>query len=72
MPKLGPTKRRDVIRHLHELGFDGPFAGGNHEYMEKGKQRVPIPNPHQGDISLGLLKKILITAGISVEEWESL
>jgi predicted RNA binding protein YcfA (HicA-like mRNA interferase family) len=52
MPSLGPIKRRDLIRSMRELGFEGPFSGGNHEYMEKGKRRVPIPNPHQGDLTL--------------------
>jgi hypothetical protein len=40
--------------------------------MEKGLKRVPLPNPHQGDISIGLLKKILAIAGISIVEWEQL
>lgn len=31
-----------------------------------------IPNPHQGDISRGLLTRILRQAGISREEWEKL
>jgi predicted RNA binding protein YcfA (HicA-like mRNA interferase family) len=72
MPRIGPIKRRDLIYFLRELGFTGPYAGGNHEYMERGKKRVPIPNPHQGDIGVGLLKKILKTAGISDDEWEQL
>jgi hypothetical protein len=40
--------------------------------MVRGSKRVPIPNPHQGDISLGLLKRILDIAGIAKEEWEAL
>ena len=72
MPKLGPIKRKDLIHYLHELGFQGPFTGGNHQYMVRGMARVPIPNPHQGDISIGLLKKILSIAGITNEEWENL
>lgn len=26
MPRLGPTKRRDLIDGLHKLGFDGPYS----------------------------------------------
>lgn len=70
MPKFGPIKRNDLIRTFRQLGFDGPFAGGNHEYMIRGTKRVPIPNPHQGDISVGLLRRILDVAGISRQEWE--
>jgi predicted RNA binding protein YcfA (HicA-like mRNA interferase family) len=72
MPKLGPIKRKDLVGYFQELGFSGPFAGGNHSYMERGSKRVPIPNPHQGDISVGLLKRILDVAGITREEWEEL
>ena len=72
MPLFGPTKRRDLIRGLRKGGFSDPFAGGNHEYMERGSTRVPIPNPHQGDISVALLKRILAVAGSSKDEWEAL
>lgn len=72
MPPFGAIKRRELIRALRQLGFDGPFAGGNHQYMSRGTLRVRIPNPHQGDISVGLLARILNQAGIGREEWESL
>lgn len=72
MPPLVPLKRRELIRALRQLGFDGPFPGGNHQYMSKEQLKVTIPNPHRGDISKGLLVKILAEAGISREEWESI
>jgi predicted RNA binding protein YcfA (HicA-like mRNA interferase family) len=71
MPHLGAIKRRDLISSLHALGFAGPFSGGNHQYMTCGTHKVRIPNPHQGDISLPLLRRILNQAGVSIEEWES-
>jgi predicted RNA binding protein YcfA (HicA-like mRNA interferase family) len=71
MPHLGVIKRRDLIAGLHPLGFAGPFSGGNHQYMTRGTRKVRIPNPHQGDISLPLLRRILDQAGVSIEEWES-
>ena len=70
MPSLGPTSRRDLIRNLKDLGFDGPYSGGKHQYMVRGQTRLRIPNPHQGDIGRGLLTRILRQAGISREEWE--
>lgn len=70
MPTSGPIKRRDLIRALKKFGFDGPFPGGNHQYMIKEQLKVTIPNPHKGDISKGLLVRILREAGISREEWE--
>lgn len=60
MPPFGAIKRRDLIRALKQLGFDGPFPGGNHQYMSKGNLKVSLPNPHKGDISVGLLARILI------------
>jgi predicted RNA binding protein YcfA (HicA-like mRNA interferase family) len=72
MPKIGPIKRDDLIYYLRKLDFDGPFKGRKHRVMMKGKIQVTIPNPHVGDISIGLLKKILRDAGISREEWEAL
>lgn len=72
MPALGPTKRRDLIRYLRQLGFSGPFAGGNHEFMKRGSLKLPIPNPHQSDIGVPLLTRILRKAGVAVEEWEAL
>lgn len=72
MPPFGPIKRRDLISYLRELGFDGPFSGKRHQFMSKGALRVRIPNPHQGDISKGLLATVLEQAGISRGEWEQL
>lgn len=40
--------------------------------MIKGALRLRIPNPHQGDISTGLLLKILDQAEIQRPEWEAL
>ena len=72
MPAFGPISRRELITYLRDAGFDGPYAGGRHQHMDKGRVKVSIPNPHKGDISRALLREILRKAGISIEEWESL
>lgn len=72
MPRLGPIKRRDLIRNLRDLGFDGPFSGGKHQIMTKGDVTLRIPNPHQGDIGKELLVRILRQARIDKEEWDKL
>ncbi|MBE9103341.1 type II toxin-antitoxin system HicA family toxin [Vacuolonema iberomarrocanum] len=72
MPPFGPIKRRDLIHYLKMLGFEGPYAGGKHQYMVKETLRLTIPNPHQGDISRALLAKILRQGGISRTDWEAL
>jgi len=72
MPPLGPITRRDLIRFLRELGFDGPYSGGKHQFMSKGNIVLHIPNPHQGDIGMELLVRILKQAGIARDRWEAL
>ena len=37
MPRFGPIKRRDLIRYLRRLGFEGPYSGGKHQFMSKGE-----------------------------------
>ena len=40
--RFGPISRREPVIGLQRLGFDGPAAGGNHEY---GAFRSPSPTP---------------------------
>ena len=70
MPK--PISRKELIRRLRLLGFDGPYAGGKHSGMRKGPLTVPIPNAHVGDIDWSLTKRLLRRAGINPEEWDKL
>lgn len=72
MPALGPIKRKDLIRALKQAGYEGPFAGGKHEFLVKGNLRLTLPNPHSGEVGKDLLSRILKQAGISREEWEKL
>ena len=72
MPQFGPIKRRDLIACLRRVGFTGPYAGGRHEFMQKGNLSLTIPNPHGSDIGPGLLAQLLRQARISREEWQSL
>ena len=62
-------KRRDFIRRLRKLGFEGPYSGGKHLYMLKGNLRLTIPNPHKQKVGVDLLTRILRQAGIKREEW---
>lgn len=71
MPPWGPIDRRDLVRGLRRLGFDGPWSGGRHQFMVRDSVTVRIPNPHDGDISVGLLSRILKQAGVTREEWEA-
>jgi predicted RNA binding protein YcfA (HicA-like mRNA interferase family) len=57
------------VQRLHELGFEGPYAGGRHPQMRRGNLTVIIPNPHEEDISVDLLRRLLRQAEVSREEW---
>jgi hypothetical protein len=57
---------------LRSTGFSGPYAGGKHEYMVRGMQRLTLPNPHHGPIGPELLSRLLRQAGILRDEWEAL
>jgi predicted RNA binding protein YcfA (HicA-like mRNA interferase family) len=67
--KLAPVSSRELVQRLRELGFEGPFAGGRHPQMHRGQLTLIIPNPHEGDIGVGLLSRLLRQAGISRAEW---
>jgi predicted RNA binding protein YcfA (HicA-like mRNA interferase family) len=70
MASLSPCSRSDFVKKLRVLGYDGPYPGGNHMFMTKhGGATVAVPNPHQGDISVGLLSRILRDAKIARDEW---
>lgn len=68
--RLSPVSRTDLVRRLRQLGYQGPYAGGKHEYMIRGKRRMTLPNPHSGDIGPGFLTRLLDEAEVSREEWE--
>ncbi len=67
---MKPISRRELIRKLRALGFEGPFSGGKHPFMKKGRLKLHIPNPHQRDIPADLLRRLLRQASITEEEWE--
>jgi predicted RNA binding protein YcfA (HicA-like mRNA interferase family) len=70
MPAFGPIRRRELVAALRRLGFEGPFAGGKHEFMRRANLVLTIPNPHRGDIGPKLLAILLRQAGISRARWE--
>ncbi|MBI2098011.1 MAG: type II toxin-antitoxin system HicA family toxin [Candidatus Vogelbacteria bacterium] len=69
MPKLTPVSQKKFIAKLTRLGFAGPFQEGPHPYMIRSYVVLTVPNPHDGDISVDLLVRLLRQAGISRQEW---
>jgi predicted RNA binding protein YcfA (HicA-like mRNA interferase family) len=72
MPQFGPIKRKDLIKYLRALGFQGPYSGGKHQFMVKGEITLSVPNPHKGDIGRELLSRVLRQAKIDRDTWERL
>jgi predicted RNA binding protein YcfA (HicA-like mRNA interferase family) len=71
VPPFGPVSRRVLIRTLQNLGFEGPYSGGKHQFMIRRESTTRVPNPHTGDIGRELLARILRQAGVSRAEWEA-
>ena len=71
-----PCKRREFIRRLRQLGFDGPFSGTKHQFMVYGQHRLAIPS--NTDYSMPQVQMIIreieeiIGREIVVTEWNSL
>ena len=71
MPSLNPVSRRELVRKLKTLGFEGPFPGVKHQWMRRRGLRLTIPNPHKGAIDPRFIRRLLLQADIAIEEWVS-
>jgi len=74
--RWSPCKRREFIRRLRKLGFDGPISGTRHQFMVYQQHRLAIPS--NAEYSVPQLRFMLqevariIGREITVEEWNSL
>ena len=73
MSQWTPCKRRDFIRKLRKLGFDGPFSGKRHQFMVYENHRLAIPNVAEYSVPQlrMLLKEVerLLERELSSEKW---
>jgi hypothetical protein len=71
-----PVKRRDFVRKLRALGFDGPFSGTRHQFMVWGQHRQTVPSNAEFSVpQLRLLIRqveFILQRPVSLEEWTSL
>lgn len=72
MPAFRAISQRSLVAGLRAAGFTGPYPGGRHLFMRREGLILTIPNPHSGEIGVGLLARILRQAGLSREQWEAL
>jgi len=71
MPKLPPTKDRELIRVLKKLGFfEHPERGTSHLVFRHSDGRRTTVSRHPGkDIPRGTLRAILRDINISIDEF---
>lgn len=73
MSQWAPCKRRDFIRRLRKLGFDGPYSGTRHQFMIYEQYRLAIPSNSEYSVSQlrMMIREIeeIIGRDISADEW---
>jgi len=71
-----PLKRRNFIRRLRALGFDGPYSGTRHQFMIFGQHRQTIPTNSEYSVPQIrlLLRQVesILARPVSLDEWNSL
>ncbi len=76
MSRWTPCKRREFIRRLRKLGFDGPFSGTRHQFLVYQKQRLAVPtNPEYSVAQLRMMVREveeMLGREITAEEWDGL
>ncbi|HHT9126798.1 MAG TPA: type II toxin-antitoxin system HicA family toxin [Candidatus Brocadiia bacterium] len=76
MSRWIPCKRRDFVRRLRKLGFDGPFSGTRHQFMVYEQYRLSIPS--NTEYSMPQLRMMIreveeiIGRKITADEWNRL
>jgi hypothetical protein len=71
-----PLKRREFIRKLRALGFDGPYSGTRHQFLILRQHRQTIPTNSEYSVPQVrmLLRQVEAILGRSIllQEWDSL
>ena len=76
MSRWQPCKRREFIRRLRKLDFDGPYSGTRHQFMAFEEYRLTIPSNTEYSVPqlhmmLNEVEGILGRA-ITADEWNKL
>jgi hypothetical protein len=76
MSRWRPCNRREFIKRLRKLDFDGPYSGTRHQFMVFGENRLTIPS--NTEYSVPQLRMMLneieriIGRAITIDEWNNL
>ena len=76
MSRWTPCKRREFIRRLRTLGFDGPFSGSRHQFLIYQQNRLTIPTNDEYSVpQLRMMireTEALLGREVSADEWNRL
>ena len=76
MTQWTPCKRKEFIKRLRKLYFEGPYSGSRHQFMIFRNHRLAIPT--NKEYSVPQLRMMLyeieqiLNRKIDVDEWNSL
>ena len=76
MSRWTPCKRRDFIRRLRVLGFNGPLAGTRHSFMIHEGHRLTVPS--NAEYSVDQLRMMvaeveaILGRPLTADEWSRL
>ncbi len=76
MSQWKPCKRREFIRRLRKLGFDGPFSGSRHQFLVYQEYRLTIPSNDEYSVPQFrmMIREVeeILGKEISIDEWNQL
>ncbi|MDZ8228202.1 MAG: hypothetical protein RMY00_35325 [Nostoc sp. ChiVER01] len=76
MSRWIPCRRRDFVKKLRRIGFEGPYSGTRHQFMVYGQHRLTIPSNDEYSVpQLRLMIReieVILEREITLEEWNSL
>ena len=76
MSRWQPCKRREFIKRIRKLDFDGPYSGTRHQFMVYENHRLSIPS--NTEYSVPQLRMMLnevetiLERSVTADEWNSL
>ena len=76
MSRWARCKRRDFIRRLRRIGFDGPVSGTRHQFMTYEQHRLAISSNVEYSVSQlrMMIREVeeIVGRNITVDEWNRL
>ena len=73
MSRWTPCKRRDFIRRLRVLGFNGPLAGARHSFMIYDGHRLTIPSNAEYSVDqlrmMAAQTEAILGRPLTADEW---